>query len=53
MSKECQESTTVLLSTPTQKTSMLVELCWEVQPFGVDLAIILFFTEQFQIHILI
>jgi hypothetical protein len=44
MSKECQEST-MLLSITTQKTSMLVELSWEVQPFGVDLPTILYFTE--------
>ena len=53
MSKECQESTTMLLSISTQKTSMLGKMCWEVQPFGVDLPTILFFIEQFQIHILI
>jgi len=35
MSKECQESTTMLLSISTQKTSMLVKMCWEVQPFDI------------------
>lgn len=37
VSKECQESTTVLHSISTQKISMLLELSWEVQPFHVDL----------------
>ena len=53
VSKECQESTTMLHSISTQKISMLVELSWEVQPFHVDLPSILYFSEQFQIHILI